>query len=238
MGALSGNRLRPNAECSCYRSRLVDPLNARLPDKTPPRRGKWGEPSCPEHLARFGATTWVRRRPTRRVGRRSVVPTKLAEPATQPSTVSAYNGPTEPSTAPAQLSIVSTYDGPTPSPRLEGGLSVNQALGVSPWCQIGAINRVRPRKVGGQTAYRAAAKVSTGTESKPQRVGATRPPVRPGRDGAEGGRGVGSHDSQGFATHHVRMTEPRFEGTPILLTCKARPAAPLRSWLTIPRPPG
>ena len=113
-----------------------------------------------------------------------------------------------------------------PAPRLEGGLSVNRALSVSPRSQIGTINRVRPRMVGGQTAYRAAANVSTTSESRRQQVSATRPPVRPGRNGAEGGRGAGSHDSQGLAEHKVRTTEPRFEGTQISLTRKARPAAP------------
>ncbi len=53
-----------------------------------------------------------------------------------------------------------------------------------------------------------------------------RPPLQTCADGAEGGRGAVSHDSQGFATHHVRTTEPRCEGTPISLTGKARPAAP------------
>ncbi len=55
MGALSGNRLRPNADCSCYRSSLVDPLSARLPDRTPPRRGKRVEPSSAQRLAQSGA---------------------------------------------------------------------------------------------------------------------------------------------------------------------------------------
>ncbi len=85
---------------------------------------------------------------------------------------------------------------------------------------------VRPQTVAGSCAYRAAAKVSTGTESRRQHFGKIRPPVRPGRNGAEGGRGAGSYDSQGFAKHHARMTEPRLVGTPISLTCKARPAAP------------
>ncbi len=55
MGALSGNRLRPNADCSCYRSRLVDPLSARLPDRTPPRRGKRVGPSRTSRLAQSRA---------------------------------------------------------------------------------------------------------------------------------------------------------------------------------------
>ena len=96
-------------------------------------------------------------------------PTQPAKPPTQLSIVPVYAGPIQPSATPAQLSIVSAYDGPTPPPRLEGGLSVNPALGVSPRSQTDAINRVRPRKVGGQTAYRATAKLSTTSESRRKR---------------------------------------------------------------------
>ncbi len=146
-------------------------------------------------------------------------PTELAEPVTQPSAPSAYDGPTLPLGSKAVC------------PSTERSACLR--------CAKLAPSTVFGRKtVCGQTAYRAAAKVSTGTESRRHHVDATRPPVRPGRNGPEGGRGVGSHDSQGLAKHHVRMTEPRFEGTPIFLTCKTRPAAPLRSWLPAPRPPG
>jgi len=164
-----------------------DTPNARLPDRTPPRRGNRLEPSRPEHLARSEAIcSFVAVRPA---GSDEGASPHPARQTTSPQ-------PLRPTTVP-QLSIVSAHTGPTPPPRLEGGLSVNRALGVSPLSQIGAPNRVRPRMVDGQTAYRADAKLSTGTESRPQHVSATRPPVRPGRNGAEGGRGAGSHDSQG-----------------------------------------
>ncbi len=146
-------------------------------------------------------------------------PTKLAEPPTQPSDASAHDGPTPPSGS----------KGFCPSTERSACLR----------CAKPAPSTVFGRKtVGGQSAYRAAATVSTGTESRPHNVGATRPPVRPGGDGAEGGRGDREPRSQGLAKHHVRTTEPRFEGKPIPLICKARPAAALRSWLTTPRPPG
>ena len=117
--------------------------------------------------------------------------------------------------SPTQPSVASAYDGPARPVRLEGGLSVNRALSVSALRQTGALNRVRPQTVGGQSAYRAAATVSTGTESRRHHVGATRPPVRPGGDRAEGGRGDREPRSQGLAKHNVSTTEPRFEGKPI-----------------------
>ena len=177
MGVLSGN-LRGRTRFARYRHRLVDTLNARLPDRAPPRRGKRVEPSCPEHLAQSGAIRRFVAVRTRRVGRRSVTP---------PSSPNPQPGPNHPGLRQRSHPALDRsglrwsprargYPSPAldrfsprrsdPARRLEGGLSVNQALGVSPRSQIGALNRVRPRRVGGQSAYRAAANVSTGTDSR------------------------------------------------------------------------
>ncbi len=174
MGALSGNRLRPNSVCSIppslWETRLTRGCRTERPlaeeDVSNRRvRNTWRNP---EPFAVSSPSD-----PQGRTNERP--PTKLAEPLTQPSAPSAYDGPSPPLGSKAVC----------PS---------TERLSVSPRSQTGTIIRVRQQTVGGQTAYRAAAKVSTGTESKPQRDGPTRPPVRPGEDGAEGGRGVGSHD--------------------------------------------
>ena len=146
----------------------------------------------------------ARRRPTRRVGRRGVTPPsspnphpalnrsgpRRSQPALGATSRSCRCAMALPSprwfrcTTLGQLSIVSACDGPTPGPRIEGGLSVNRALSVSLRRQIGVFNRVRPRPVGGQSAYRAAANVSTGTESRNNHRGDIRPPFRTCDDGA------------------------------------------------------
>ena len=125
MGALSGNRLRPNADCSCYRSRLVDPLSARLPDRTPPRRGKHVEPSRTTRLAQSGAIREFV----------AVRPAGSDEGASPP--------PSSPNPRPSPRPLRLRRSGP--APRLEGGLSVNRALSVSALLQTGAVNRVRPQ---------------------------------------------------------------------------------------------
>jgi len=195
---------RGRTRCARYRRRFGRHAQRSVAGSYAPRRGNRVEPPCPEHLARSGAIrSFVAVRPTGSDEGASPHPTRQTpNPAlsrsgrrrrshqpstalvrdnvpTQPSTAPAYAGPHQLSATPPQLSIVSAYDGPTRPPRLEGDLSVNRALGVSPPFQIGAINRVRPRMVGGQSAYRAAAKVSTTTDPRPEHVGATRLPNRP-----------------------------------------------------------
>ncbi len=124
MGALSGNRLRAELDCCRYRSRQVDALNARLPDRTPPRRGKRVEPSCTDHLAQSAAIRLF----------------VAVRPAGSDEGASSHQARQPPDPALGRFSVRRSG----PALRLEGGLSVNRAPSVSALRQTSAINRVRP----------------------------------------------------------------------------------------------
>ncbi len=207
MGALSGNRLRPNAVCSCYRSRLVDPLNARLPDRMPPRRGRPVEPSSTGRLAQSAAIRLF----------------VAVRPAGSDEGASAHRARRTPNTALGPFSVRRSDPAPSARRRFVRQPSVRR-VSVLP----NRHHQPCSAATGWRTNRLSSRRQSLNQHGVSRRhVGAIRRPVRPCCDGAEGGRGVVSHDSQGLAQHHVRMTEPRLVGTPILLTCKARPAAPL-----------
>ncbi len=219
MGALSGNRLRPNADCSCYRSRLVDPLSARLPDRTPPRRGKRVEPSSAQRLARSGAI-------------REFV---AVRPAGSDEGASPPPSPPNPRPSPRPLRPTTVRPRPPARRRFVRQPSA-QRVCVAP-------NRRRqPCSAAKRLADRAP--IEPPPMSQPARSHVACMSVRPVHrsDPAETVQRVagesGSHDSQGLAKHHVRMTEPRSKARRPPLTCKARSAAALRSWLTAPRTPG
>ncbi len=196
MGALSGNRLRPNADCSCYRSSLVDPLSARLPDRTPPRRGKRVEPSRTPRLAQSRAIRLFV----------TVRPAGSDEGASPP--------PSPPNPRPSPRPLRPTTVRPRPPARRRFVRQPSaQRVCVAP-------NR-RPQPCSAAKRLADRAPIEPPPISQPARshVGSgswVRPPVRPCRTGAEGGRG--EREPRLAGTRQAPCSDDRtpVEGTPTL----------------------